>query len=96
MRWRPTHRNPDVEGQLEVCDLCGLLVPNERLVDCDVEGLRGYAICDTHRFEAEARFRPSFNDYRRFGDPLPDAPDAGKRLEPYGAELWFLDPGEEE
>lgn len=89
--FRPSHRNPETMDQLEVCDLCGLLVPHSRMVEADVEGLRGYKICDAHGWERKARFRPSFNDVRAF-DVGPYAPEAGVRTEPIGGELWFEDP----
>lgn len=91
MGFRPSHRNPD-EIQPEVCDLCGNLVGHQHLLDSQVEGLRGYAICDLHRFERRARVTPSFRDIRAFSR-LPSAPTAGQRLEPMGGDLWFQDVG---
>lgn len=88
---RPSHRNPDLMVQTEVCSLCGSLVEHTRLVDADVEGLRGFVVCDVHPFEAKARFAMSYRDYQRL-DPGVDAPDAGARLEPIGEEFWFVDP----
>ncbi len=89
---RPSHRVPERMEQLEVCDVCGLLVPISRLVVCDVEGLRGRVVCDVHRIERRMRFAPSFHDMQAlWGGNL--APDAGTRQEPIGAAFWFSDAG---
>lgn len=84
----PSHRNT-LEIQPEVCDLCGVLVAANRLVTCNVEGLRGAAVCDTHPWEQVARFRPSYNDLRRT-HPAPHLA-AEQELETTGAALWFRD-----
>jgi hypothetical protein len=63
MSFAPTHRNP-FEPQPEVCDLCGNEVGGARLVQSEIEGLRGYFICDT---EMCRQFRSSltYQDRRR-------------------------------
>lgn len=76
--------------QGEFCQLCGNLVDNTRLVEPDVEGLRGFRICSTHRFERAAATNPSYNDLKAFSMP-PIAPEAGTRMEPIGLEPWYDD-----
>lgn len=83
---RPSHRNPN-ELQPEVCELCGSLVGHQHLMDVDVEGLRGYKVCDLHRFERIARVTPSLNDYRVMNPPVP-SPDVA-RQQPIGGAIWF-------
>lgn len=83
---RPTRRNP-ASPQPEICELCGNLVERARLVVSDVEGLRGYAICDFHPFEAKARSQPSHRDYRRYTDRSSNR--TPRRIEPFGGELWY-------
>lgn len=78
----PSHRNPN-DLQPEVCELCGMLIGHEHLVDADVEGLRGFRICDSHQFERRARVTPSWRDIQAMSTP-PEAPDAGQRLPPTG------------
>lgn len=89
MNFRPSHRNPN-DLQPEVCDLCGAKVGRAHLIEPDVEGLRGYAVCDLHRFERVARVTPSLNDYKRINPPLP-VPDEA-RLPPFGDDAWWIDP----
>lgn len=58
-----THRSNKADGEpLAFCSLCGCLVEAYRLVRSEVQGLRGHWICDAHKFEAEARSKPSFQD----------------------------------
>jgi hypothetical protein len=77
--------------QTEHCQLCSNLVDNARLIEPDVEGLRGFKICDTHRFERIAAVNPSYNDMRAFSVPA-TAPEAGTRLEPIGlSPVWYED-----
>lgn len=90
---RPSRRNPN-DIQSEVCDLCGSYVGHVHLVESDVEGLRGYKICDLHRMECVHRVRPSFNDMRRDGPPIPN-PDPS-RQQPTGGALWGNETFEEE
>lgn len=94
MSFRPSHRNPN-DIQPEVCDLCGNLIGHRHLIEADVEGLRGQAICDIHSFERRARVTPGRQDLRR-SSRLPYAPEVGQRLPPVGGDLWFLDPENEE
>lgn len=83
---RPSHRNPE-DLQPEVCELCGGLIGHVHLLETDVEGLRGYKVCDRHSFEATARVTPSLQDYQRYG-PGPFATDEA-RLEPIGGPFWW-------
>jgi hypothetical protein len=92
MGFRPSHRNPD-DLQPEVCQLCGSYVGQVHLHVSDVEGLRGYRICDLHRMERQHRVRPSYNDMRRDVPPLP-VPDVA-RLQPIGDPLWGNETEEE-
>lgn len=88
----PSHRNPDDE-QPEVCMVCGALVGHKHLRVAEVEGLQGVRVCDLHPFERETVYYPSRNDYLRTTQP-PQAPEAGQRLPPFGADLWFYDPAD--
>ena len=81
----PSHRN-QADIQPEACDLCGTMVGHRRLVRHDVEGLRGYWICDTHTTTG-----PGPEDLRGFGT-LP--PPATEREQPIGGEQWWVDGGE--
>lgn len=84
--FRPSHRDPD-QFQTEVCELCGALVERSALMEVDIEGLRGYAICNKHPHEAKTRNKPSYRDYRKIGPrPVQQVPE---RLPPLGGELWF-------
>lgn len=76
------------------CDLCGNLVDNRRLISPDVEGLRGFDICSTHRFERAASSNPSYNDLKAFSMPA-SAPEAGTITEPLGLAIWYEDPENE-
>ncbi len=82
---RPSHRDTDGE-QPEVCMLCGNVIEHARLRVAEVEGLQGVRMCDLHPFEAATVFYPSRNDYLRM-EQLPDAPEAGQRLWPIGADF---------
>ena len=86
----PTHRDTS-QPQPEVCQLCGTLVPSSGLSISDVEGLRGAAICSTHKWEAKARFTPSYNDLQ-VGQPAPNVPD-NQRTTTSGDKLWFREGG---
>lgn len=91
--YAPSHRNTNDE-QPEVCELCGSLVGRDHLRVAQVEGLQGRRVCDLHPFERDTVYRPSDNDYRRLM-PAVQAPEAGQRLWPFGAELddrWTIDP----
>lgn len=70
--------------------MCGAKVGHQNLIESDVEGLRGFKICNLHRFERKAAVTPSFNDYRQINPP-PYVPDAA-RQEPIGGEEWWTDP----
>jgi hypothetical protein len=72
------------EPQPEVCDLCGEVVGRGHLAYSMVEGLRGFAICDRHSFEAEARFQPSYRDLRARQAPFSPDPRMLTRQPPYG------------
>lgn len=90
---RPNRRNPR-DLQIEVCDLCGGLIGHDHLSEPDVEGLRGYKICDSHQFERKAMANPSYLDYKMLNPP-PHVPEVA-RQEPIGGEAWWLDPELEE
>jgi len=85
---RPSHRNP-ADLQPEVCDLCGSSVGHLHLLEADVEGLRGFKICDLHKFERRARVTPSLNDLLAM-NPRMLSPDVA-RQEPIGVEPWWYD-----
>lgn len=89
--WPPSNRNIHDE-QPEVCELCGGIIGHRHLREADVEGLRGRMVCSVHPFEARTLSYPSLNDYRSMS-PGPFAPEAGQRLEPIGADLWYEDSG---
>jgi hypothetical protein len=88
----PSHRRPELQS--EVCDLCGAIVGHLRLREPDVEGLRGFKVCDQHPFERRTQNAPSYNDHRGMSTPIQS--ELAERLEPIGGELWFLDPELEE
>jgi hypothetical protein len=90
MGFLPSRRNVN-DIQPECCELCGGMVGHRHLVVADVEGLRGFKICDIHPVERRLRVTPGREDIRA-ATQLPYAPEAGQRLEPTGGELWFLDP----
>ena len=90
---RPSHRNPN-DIQSEVCDFCGSYVGHRHLLELDVEGLRGFKICHLHPKERQHRTRPSFNDLRRDGPPIPN-PDPS-RQQPTGGALWGNETFDEE
>lgn len=80
--------------QIAACDLCGRYVDNRRLMSPDVEGLRGFDICSTHRFERAAAAHPSYGDLKAFSMPA-SAPEAGTITEPLGLAIWYEDPESE-
>ncbi len=61
----PSHRNVD-EPQPECCDLCGMHVPGSHLMLAEVEGLRGYYVCDLQDGCRKFRSALSYKDRRRF------------------------------
>ena len=60
----PTHRNLQ-DAQPEWCDLCGLRVGGAHLTLSDVEGLRGFQVCDVHD-SCRMRNKISYRDRRRW------------------------------
>lgn len=66
LNYPPSHRNTD-EVQPELCDICGNEVGGHRLVQSEVEGLRGLFVCDTGMC-AQFRSALTYNDRRRFSD----------------------------
>lgn len=84
MPFVPSHRNPD-ELQPEICDVCGNLRPRARLVELQIEGLRGKLACDLC-LKGNLK-RPSFRDHlARRGRRPQQMPT---RLPPFGGEVWF-------
>lgn len=82
--------------QTAPCSLCGVLVDVRDLVQPDVQGMRGFYVCSTHKWEAKVRFKPSFLDRGGVGqvpdmteDPIP-APGPGGGWLP-DSESFFLD-----
>ena len=76
--WPPTDRNPR-EPQVEACDLCSLDVGAVHLAYCDVDGLRGYMICDVNpdcrQFRANIPFQQMLRE-----TPTPYSLGQGRRL----------------
>lgn len=60
----PTRRNKR-DLQVEFCELCGMPIGHRHLMIAEVQGLRGFAVCDAHGFEARARSLPSNTDLLR-------------------------------
>lgn len=83
----PSHRSQN-EIQPEVCELCGLLVGNARLMIADVEGLRGRRVCDRH---GSLTTEPSFVDYTIMAPFF--NPEAIEREEPIGGAIWWDETG---
>lgn len=86
---RPWHRVPGT-GQTEVCSVCGSLINNTDMIEPDVEGLRGFTVCNNHPYMSAAAVTPSFNDCRSsWGSP---EAYLSEREPPIGEEFWFDDP----
>lgn len=60
--WTRPNLRKTTEPQIEFCDLCGSQVSAQRLVQSEVQGLRGARICDLHPAERLHRINPSFDD----------------------------------
>lgn len=81
---RPNLRNPK-EPQIEYCDLCGSQVSAQRLIQAEVQGLRGARICDLHPAERLHRINPSFDDMGGLSNvAIPAQPD----LLPHAGTDW--------
>ncbi len=76
--------------QTAVCDLCGQWTDIQDLVQCDVQGLRGFWVCSSHPWEARIRFKPSWLD--RGGVSQVADPSGGMLPGPGG---FFWDMGDE-
>ena len=87
MSYPPSHRNVE-EPQPEVCDLCGLQVPAARLMVSDVEGLRGFRICDITPGCQQFRSSPTFNDRKALGGGVFGTTGSGRVFDG-GAERWW-------
>lgn len=86
-----THRSNKAQGEpLGFCSLCGCLVEAYRLVRSEVQGLRGHWICDAHKFEAEARSKPSYQDQGGAGQ-AGGGVDTDDEINP-GAGSWWPGP----
>jgi hypothetical protein len=73
----------DLRGlQPEVCQLCSRAVAQARLFIANVQGLRGYRVCDQH---GPYTTRPSYEDVNRLGRRVPYA-DV-QRQQPIGGPL---------
>lgn len=83
-RFHPSHRNPEAL-QSEICEYCGAIRPRDRLVELQVEGMRGVMACDTCCRGLKGL---SFRDFKALQGTKPQ--QLPTRLEPYGAaDLWF-------
>lgn len=70
----------------EICETCGRHVPATLLVECDVQGLRGAAVCPF--CEGPRRFNPSYQDLRVHDDI--DIPDQTEDDDlPRGADIYW-------
>ncbi len=81
----PSHQDLS-DPQPEVCDLCGLLVGGRHLRLQNIDGLRGWRICQYHPY----RDKPTFRDIERMfpGVPGPKYVGQGRVYEP-GSETWW-------
>lgn len=74
-----------------MCQLCGQWVDIQDLVQCEVQGLRGFWVCSSHSWEKDIRFKPSWLD--RGGVSNVADPSGGLLPGPGG---FFIDPEEDE
>lgn len=84
---RPSHRSED-DPQPEICALCSTKVPAHRLRQADVQGLRGFWICDVTPGCARFRASPSWRD-RRQTHPRPTTTIGDSRVYPAGDNTWY-------
>mgnify|MGYP001585151097 CR=1 FL=1 len=81
-----------MEPQQELCDLCSSLVGAMHLQQSDVDGLRGYWICDTNPDCASFRSNVPFQQVVRT-NPTPQGFGNGRRLPGSSTPLWWNDSG---
>lgn len=83
----PSHRD-HTAPQPEVCDICGVAVAGHQLITANIDGIRGYRICDIHEPWRNAVTR---RDVVRMnpGVPGPKMVGQGRIYEP-GDSHWYL------